>query len=331
MFTILSYCNTKEKKDHLLNLITNLKVKFPEREILVYSHYQNLEPEYYKGSNYYIFDFSNPVVDKLLYDWIYVYHQSKKFYRGGFDYGFAVIQMIKRSCLYLLNLGIKETTILNYDCSVEDLDNINLIQRNEDKIGSFSFWGPRGGDGLNPAISLTFMHLEISKMGKEFFESLIREKYMSYGPSLIPEEIFGRILNEKFKDRWSLITSKISSVISGASRELPTDHHLRNYFGTVLPTRNNLDGNKDKCLAIWNCKSKIEKIGIAIGGNKYTLENEIEGDYSNISFFSHLPKEIPVERIELLSIDNEGIDPYLMEGLDEDYWGLNYHEPFSNS
>ena len=39
-------------------------------------------------------------------------------------------------------------------------------------------------------------------------------------------------------------------------------HHLRNYFGTILPTRNNLDGNRDKYMAIWNCKSKIEKIGL---------------------------------------------------------------------
>jgi hypothetical protein len=331
MFTVLSYCNTQEKKDQLLNLVTNLKIKFPEREILVYSHYQNLEPEYYKGANYYIFDFSNPIVDKLLYDWIYIYHQSKKFYRGGFDHGFAVIQMIKRSCLYLLNIGVNETTILNYDCSVEDLDNINMIEKHEDKIGSFSFWSPSGGDSLNPAISLTFMHLKISKMGREFFEDLTQEKYMSWGAKLIPEEIFVRILNENFKDRWSPITNKISSIISGASRELPTDHYLRNYFGTILPTRNNLDGNKDKCLAIWDCRSKIEKIDVYIDGNRYTLRNEVDGDYSNPSFFSHLPKGIKIERIELLSIDTEVIDPYIIDGLDEDYWRLNYHEPFSNS
>ena len=59
MITILSYCDTQQKKDQLLNLITGLKSKFPEKEILVYSHYQNLEPMYYKGANYYIFDFTN--------------------------------------------------------------------------------------------------------------------------------------------------------------------------------------------------------------------------------------------------------------------------------
>jgi hypothetical protein len=331
MFTILSYCNTQEKKDQLLRIVTSLKIKFPEREILVYSHYQNLEPEYYKGANYYIFDFSNPIADKLLYDWIYVYHQSKKFYRGGFDYGFAVIQMIKRSCLYLLNLGVKETTVLNYDCSVEDLDNINLMEKSEDGIGSFSFWGPHGGNDLNPAVSLTYMHLKISDIGRDFFESLTHENYMSYDPALTPENIFWRILNERFKGRWSLITHKISSIISGASRELPVQHYLRNYFSTILPTRNNFGVNKDKCLAIWNCKSKIIQIEIIINGNKYVMHNEIEGDYSEMSFFSHLPKGIEIWEIILLSINLEKIEPYIIEGLDEDYWRLNYHEFFPNS
>jgi light-regulated signal transduction histidine kinase (bacteriophytochrome) len=83
MITILSYCDTKEKKNQLLNLITGLKIKFPEKKILVYSHYQNLEPIYYKGTDYYIFDITNPISTKSFSDWIYVYHQYKKFYRSG--------------------------------------------------------------------------------------------------------------------------------------------------------------------------------------------------------------------------------------------------------
>ena len=36
MITILSYCDTNEKKNQLSNLITSLKIKFPEKKILVY-------------------------------------------------------------------------------------------------------------------------------------------------------------------------------------------------------------------------------------------------------------------------------------------------------
>lgn len=329
MITILSYCDTQQKKDQLLNLITSLKIKFPEKEILVYSHYQNLEPEYYKGANYYIFDFTNPISTKSISDWVYVYHQSKRFYRSGLDFGFAVIQMIKRSCLFLLSMDIKETIILNYDCSVDDLDNINLIKVDDGNIGAFSFWGPNNENSLNPPINLTFMYLKISDMGKEFFESLTYEKYMSYDSKLIPESIFGTILNESFQERWSLIRNGngIKSNISGASRKIPSDHYLNNYFSTILPTRNNFPGNKHKCLAIWNCKDKVNQIIIDINGNNYTLCNEVEGDYSNISFFSHLPGGIIIEKITLLSINSKEIEPYTISGLNEHYWKSNHHEP----
>jgi hypothetical protein len=327
MITILSYCDTQQKKEQLLNLITNLKIKFPKKEILVYSHYQNLEPKYYDGANYYIFDFSNPIVNKLLYDWVYVYHQSKKFYRGGFDYGFAVIQMIKRSCLFLSSINVEETIVLNYDCSIDDLDNINLLKVDDDKIGAFSFWGYNNENNPNPSISLTFMYLRISKMGRDFFESLTYEKYMSYGSGLIPESIFGRILNESFQNKWFLNLNKIRSIISGTDRRLPTDHYLTKYFSTILPTRNHFDDNRDKCLAIWTCENKIDEIVVNINGNDYTLYNEIKGDYSNMSFFSHLPVQITIENITLKSINSEEIEPYTIDGLNEYYWDLNHHEP----
>jgi hypothetical protein len=328
MITILSYCDTQQKKDQLLNLITGIKSKFPNKEILVYSHYQDLEPKYYKGSDYYIFDVSNPISSKSFTDWIYVYHQYKKFYRSGIDYGFAVIQMIKRSCLFLLSMDIKKNLIINYDCSVDDIENIDSIEIEEGKIGSFSFWGPDSENNPNPPINLTFMYLKISEMGKEFFESLTYEKYMSYDTSIIPESIFGRILNENFLDKWSLMKIKMRPTISTASREIPIDTELKKYFSTILPTRNNFPGNKHKCLAIWTCVEKINNIVVKINDINYTLYNEVEGEYSEKSFFSHLPGGINIEEITLLSINSKEVDPYTISGLNENYWKSNYHEPF---
>jgi hypothetical protein len=327
MITILSYCDTNEKKNQLLNLITGLKSKFPEKKILVYSHYQNLEPTYYKGADYYIFDITNPISTKFFTDWIYIYHQSKKFYRSGIDYGYAVIQMIKRSSLFLLSIGVKENLIINYDCSVDDIDSITSMEVDDDKIGSFSFWGPGNEDNPNPPINLTFMYLKISDMGKEFFESVTYEKYMSYDTSIIPEAIFGRIINESFRDRWSLNKNKMRATISIADREIPDDHPLRNYFSTILPTRNNFPGNNHKCLAMWTCTEKINNIVVNINNTNYTLYNEVEGEYSNKSFFSHLPGGVDIEEITLLSINSNEIEPYSMSGLNEIYWKSNYHEP----
>lgn len=329
MITILSYCDTNEKKNQLLNLITGLKSNFPERKILVYSHYQNLEPLYYKGADYYIFDITNPISTKVFSDWIYVYHQCKKFYRTGVDYGFAVIQMIKRSCLFLLSIGVKENLIINYDCSVDEIENISSIQIDDDKIGAFSFWGPGNENNPNPAINLTLMYLKISDIGKDFFESLTYEKYMSYDSSIIPESIFGKILNENFKDRWSLNDIKLNPTISLTDRkQVPSEHQLSNYFSTVLPTRNNFPGNNHKCLAIWTCTEKVNNIVVNINNTQYTLYNEIEGEYSEESFFSHLPGGISIEEITLLSVNSKEIEPYHIDGLNEIYWKSNYHEPF---
>jgi hypothetical protein len=327
MITILSYCDTQQKKDQLLNLITGLKIKFPEKKILVYSHYQNLEPLYYKGADYYIFDITNPISTKIFNDWIYVYHQYKKFYRSGIDHGFAVIQMIKRSSLFLLSIGVKENLIINYDCSVDDIENISSIQIEDGKVGSFSLWGYTDENNPNPAINLTFMYLKISDMGKEFFESLTYEKYMSYDASIIPESIFGRIINERFNGKWSLNNIKMRPTISLSNREIPNDHPLRNYFTTILPTRNNFIGNTHKCLAIWTCVEKVNNVTVNINNTNYILYNEIEGEYSNKSFFSHLPGGIDIEEIILISINSKEIEPYYITGLNDIYWKSNYHEP----
>ena len=63
----------------------------------------------------------------------------------------------------------------------------------------------------------------------------------------------------------------------------------------------------------------------------YPMHNEIEGDYSEMSFFSHVLEDIEIGKIILLSINSEKIEPYIIEGLDEDHWRLNYHEFFPNS
>ena len=128
------------------------------------------------------------------------------------------------------------------------------------------------------------MYLKISEIGKEFFESITYEKYMSYDTSIIPESIFGRIINESFRDRWVVNKLTMRSVISLANRQqIPNNHGLKSYFSTVLPTRNNLPINNHKCLAIWTCSEKVNNIVVKINSALYTLYNEIEGEYSEKS------------------------------------------------
>ena len=151
---------------------------------------------------------------------------------------------------------------------------------------------------------------------------------MSYDTSIIPESIFGRIINESFRDRWVVNKLTMRSVISLANRQqIPNNHGLKSYFSTVLPTRNNLPSNNHKCLAIWTCSEKVNNIVVSINNTDYTLYNEIEGEYSEKSFFSHLPEDVNIEEITLLSVNSKEIEPYSIDGLDDIYWKSNYHDP----
>lgn len=321
MITILSYCNTVEKKKQLQNLILSIKGKKPNEEILVYSHYQDLEPEWWRGSNYYIYDFTNPKSNKIFFDWVIITAQNKKFYRCGDDWGFAVLQMIKRASLFLLNIGVSKTTIINYDVDPSCVDEINFPDLQENEIGAFCPWGD------DPSrCNLTYMHLDLSKIGKQFFESITWEKYHSFESSKIPESIFYDLITQNFEFNWKKIQS-LKLTLSEANRHLEEGHPLSKYCTTILASRNNFQGNHHKCLSIWNCKMKISQIEVEISGTKFKLFNEVQGDNSCKSFFSHLPGGITIDKITILQINDDTITPYEMDGLNEDYWNKNFHEP----
>jgi len=326
MIVILSYCDTKDKKERLSSLIGSLKKKYEDQKILVYSHYQKIEPEYYTQADYYIFDHTNPISGKGFADWIWVTHQGKKFYRWGGDWGFAVLQMIKRSSLFLKSTTPEGCLFLNYDSDPSGLGNFTLLEKAKDlkdsQIGVFCPWGE------GTSLSLTCFYLDLPKIGIEFFERITIERYMSFPESLIPEEIFKLLVEEVFPDGYEISEGGLMSCVSGMDRGISSESPLAKFFGNILPTRNNLSDDKRKCLAAWDCTERIDRIGIEIEGKGYSIYNEVEGENGNLSFFSHLPNLTQIESIKVNSVNDEVINPpYLIEDLDSDYWDRNYHEP----
>jgi hypothetical protein len=326
MIVILSYCDTKDKKEKLSSLIISLKKKYADQKILVYSHYQKIEPGYYTQADYYIFDHTNPVSKKMFADWILPFHQKKKFYRHGEDWGFAVLQMIKRSSLFLKTISFGGCLFLNYDSDPAGLENFTLLEKSKDledyQIGIFCPWG-----GKN-SLSLTCFYLDLQKIDTKFFEKITMEKYMSFPAHLVPEDIFKSLIDEEFYNRYVISDKGLRSLVSGASRELPAGSILTKFFGTLFPSRNNLPDDKRKCLAAWNCTERINRMEIEIGGGRYSIYNEVEGENRDLSFFSHLPDLPLIESIKVTSINDEEINPhYLIENLDPGYWDRNYHEP----
>jgi len=316
--TILSYCDTQNKREILQSLIKRIKHLYPDQIILVYSHYSGVEPVYYQESDYYIYDKSNPVSPKSMADWVYIPQINKKFYRFGEDFGLAVLQMIKRSALFLESIGIESSLFLNYDMDLDNVYNISMMDISEsleEHVGLFSSWGNSVED-----FSLCCFWFDIKKIGRGFFEGITKEKYLSYDSSFTAEKTFYHIVKEGLGEKCIVIKNQLDGKISGASRKLP-EVELSNYFETILATRDSK--TNEKHIAIWDCKVPIENISVEIDGVEYFIDNSLENKYF---LFSILP-DVEIREIKIKKVNSTPLeDPYTMESLDERYWQKNSHE-----
>ncbi len=319
--TILSYCDTEIKKNQLRELLFSIKQKFPDYKTLVYSHYVNVEPEYYSLSDYYIFDKSNPKSPKSFVDWVYVGPQQKKFHRVGGDWGFAVLQMIKRSIIYLKGIGVAESFFLNYDCHPDDIHKIdNRLIKNlitEQHFGIFSNWGTD-----TDSFSLIDFYLKIDRVSTNLLNSINEDYYNSIPSNIIPENFWKSIVLESMGSSFVVYDFNIRSKISLATRALPLESNLRKYFDTILPTTDLL--TREKCIAIWNNVVTIYKITLQINGLTETYYNSIPSVLSNHSFFCKL-NQSDISSIIVVGINDDNIEPYTLDGLSDEYWSNNYH------
>ena len=315
--TILSYCDTKEKREILKSLIERVKYLYPTYVVLVYSHYSGVGYEYYADADYYIYDKSNPVSPKVMEDWFYIPQIGKRFSRFGEDFGLPVIQMIKRSALFLDSIGIESSLFLNYDMDLDNVYNISIldISENEEHISLFSNWGTSLEE-----FSLCCFWFDIKKIGRDFFEGITKEKYLSYDLSFTAEKTFYHIAKEVLGDKCIVFKNQLSGKISGSSRKLPKVE-LFNYFETILATK---DANThEKYIAIWDCKVPIENISIEINGVEYFIDNNLDNKYF---LFSILPN-VEIREIKIVKVNFARIeDSYVMENLDERYWRSNTHK-----
>jgi len=326
MIVILSHCNTTQKKERLKALIGSIKKKFPEDKILVYSHYEDVEPEYYSGSDFYIYDKNNLKSGKRFGDWIIVRPQRKKFYRWGDDWGYAVLEMIKRSSLFISSLGYEECLFLNYDIAPDSIENLNIFDQARNlengEIGIFAPWG-----NTPESLNLTCFYLKLSKIDSDFFKRITLERYKAYDSNLIPEQVFYSIINESFGKKYKIGSFKTRAEHSDTSRALPEESYLKKYFGTLLPSRNPEGSENSFGLAAWTTCFEIDKIVVEIGNKEHVLKNKLIGEERKTSFFADLPNGIDIKKIWVKQVGSEALSkPYLIDGLDQEYWKNNHHE-----
>jgi hypothetical protein len=318
---ILSYCDTEYKKVQLKNLIKSTRKKFPYSYILVYSHYQNVESEYYEGSDFYIFDKSNPKSEKLFNEWIYINSQQKTFFRVGEDWGYAVLQMIKRSTMFLKSLGKNQCLFLNYDCNCEDVENLDMdskiLNLKRSDVGIFTEWDGEG------RLALTQFYLKLNFVNNKFLELINYDYYSKLPGNMIPEDIWFHIIKESFDTNFKIDKIEIALSISVNPRNLPTESTLNQYFDTFLVTRDKLTNKK--CLAIWNTRLVISQVKLIINGQEKFYQNEILEENKYNSFFCHLEND-EIDSITITGINDFNIEYYKLENLTDNYWFNNYHE-----
>jgi len=312
--TILSYCDTDRKKKMLRELIYNLKSIYPEIPILVYSHYANLECEYYSEADYYIYDRSNPKSEKLYYDWVYIPQMDMKLCKSIRDWGKAVLQMIRRSALFLNSIGIESSIYLNYDSEIEE-NRLELIEESkiitDDTVGLFSEWGN------NDHFSLQYFWLDIKNIGIGFFESISPERYDSYDDTFTAEKVFKCIFEEEIGQRYRILSIGMNGKISGGSKEVDEDSDLRKYMSCIFPTT--LKGKK--ILVAWGSYSEIESISAEIDGESIEIANEF---HEKRYFVGSIPQH-DINKICITAVNSENISKYTMI-LDDSYWTLNWCE-----
>jgi hypothetical protein len=131
---IISYCDTKEKQNILLNTIKTLKQNC-DLPIILSSNRIKLEKDLYEDVNYYIYDETNSISKKTIISWVNTHGHT--LIRNFYDYGYAVIRHIKICCNFLLNSNYKYIILINYDIVLNN-EIFNEIEKytnnNYDKI-----------------------------------------------------------------------------------------------------------------------------------------------------------------------------------------------------
>ena len=117
IIAILTYCNTEEKINVLIENIKIIRENYSEFKIAVHANYPL--PEYIqKMVDVYFYEDLNVISPKYSRVWrILPYFDRKFIYHFYEEYGYSVLQMIKSLSKYLMEY--KKILLINYDLVIE--------------------------------------------------------------------------------------------------------------------------------------------------------------------------------------------------------------------
>jgi hypothetical protein len=161
IIAIISYCDTVEKINVLIDNINLIKNKYSNFEIAIHANYP-LPENIQKMVNHYFYEDLNVIYSGKMLLWNKLPYFNKKFIYSVDDYGFSVFQQIKNLSKYLIEY--KKVLLMNYDAELEDKYIDNHMNLQHDLI----VYDWRENAGFN-MILMSFVPLEFSNKVSKFF------------------------------------------------------------------------------------------------------------------------------------------------------------------
>ena len=299
-FGIISYCDTLEKVNVLIENIKIIRQRFPEYKIALQANYPLSEDIQRMVDNYYYQDLNFIHDDKWIYYWNIISNPehthtyfNKKFFYSVLDVGFSVFQQIKSLTKHLIEY--KWVMLINYDTSVEEIRIEDYSTDNELTVHLFP-------DGKGASLIIMFFNPQVfyNKVAKNFtFENWMKPERIN---QLNEERFFDMICESDIK--YFGHTYKISDKISGEPDYLKPNAPLNTYFTNYLIYQHDIVLE----VYIWGLRSDIKHI-LAVDNNfqLHTLVNQnTKGAFECILPASELKiKTLTIKEIDGIPINIE--------------------------
>jgi hypothetical protein len=299
VFGIISYCDTIEKVNVLVNNIDIIRKRFPGYKIALQANYPLSEDIQRSVDNYYYQDLNFIHDDKWIYYWNIIMNPeathpyfNKKFFYSIQDVGFSVFQQINTITKHLIEY--KWMMLINYDTSVEEI-------RIEDYSTEYDLTVHLFPDGKGASLIIMFCNPQIfyEKVTKNFtYENWVKPERKDQ----LNEERFFDMINESniscFGHKY-----KISDKISGEPDYLKPNAPVNEFFTSYLL----YNPNNILEIYLWGLSVEIKNMMIKIHDRLFILDNR-----NKLGAFEHnleIPFEIPhFTEIQIKMIDNIEVD-----------------------
>jgi len=298
VFGIITYCDTSEKVNVLVNNISLIRERFPEYKIALQANYPLSEDIQRSVDNYYYQDLNFTHNNKWIYYWNVIMNPegthsyfNKKFFYSIQDVGFSVFQQINAITKHLIEY--KWMMLINYDTSVEEI-------RMEDYHTDYDLTLHLFPDGKGASLIIMFCDPQIfyDKVTKNFtYENWM----LPHRTDQLNEERFFDMINES-NIKWFGHTYKISDKISGEPDYLKPNTPSNPFFTTYLLF---LSNNKLE-IYLWGLNTIINEITIDVFGKSYVIKNvNPHGAFENVIDIRDNIRGIRITKINELPVNIE--------------------------